>query len=595
MNGLTDTEIFNDRAPGFYFCDGAWFAIFHAPTLASNVQLVGDFTHWEASPLQLQKTESGKFWGARVKPQEFSQLPKAGDKYKFRLKYRGENSWHLTQDPAARNIEDTTLTCSSIVTENNYWWHDQSWQRPGWEYYAIYQVHPARFSHRSTSNPIPRLTNEVSTYIRELGFTALELLPVNAFSQDDSWGYNGVFLYAIETSYGTPNDLKALVDSCHQNGMAVILDVVLNHSGNRDNILWNIDHEEYFSGDTDWGPMFNYGSDVTRHFLINNLCFLTEEYHIDGFRFDMSHIMHMGDRWVNHVRQPGRESGWNFLLELRHKLKSIDPKLLLIAEELPDNWYVTQEVIGSSWSGEHHAPFDSQWCDAYHDNAKAVIRGDHLDKLKAALTYYGDSWHDSINYTESHDEVGNEDARIAHVARNGRGWNISQVSACLTLLSRGIPMIFMGQEAGEWMQFGQNGVASDGSRWWEHYLDLDRYEHDPQQSKILAWYKTIAKIRKRDMWTWSADSIEINHLHNDNGVVAFTRSNGKYLVVLNFNDQVFYDYDLHVEGYYKELANTSWPVFNLFGDKEATRGGDKHHYIHNVHVPAHGAIVLERY
>lgn len=592
---LTEDDIFNHYCPGFYYHTDHWVAIFHAPPNTAQVQLIGQFNEWDQHPLALTSLPSGKFWYLQMRPEAFLRAPQAGDHYQFRIQLNGSDLWLNKHDPAARQIESTHLAAHAIVTDNQYLWHDNNWRRPGFEYYAIYQLHPSRFSNRYPFKPLATVTEEVKWYIRNLGVTALQLLPINAFAQDNSWGYNGTFLYAIETSYGSPNELKTLVDTCHQNGIAVILDVVFNHSGNDDNILWDIDRDEYFSGDTDWGPMFHYGSDVTRHFLIQNLIYLATEYHIDGFRFDMSHILHKGHQWVNHVKFPGAVNGWNFIKELRYKLKALDPNILLIAEELPDNWYVTQDYVDSTWADDHHGPFDAQWCDAFHDNCKAVIRGDHLNLLYQALTYFGDSWHSAVNYTESHDEVGNVDGRIAKVARQGRGWNMSQIAACLTLFSRGIPMLFMGQEGGEWTQFGQNGTPPDGGNWWDHRLNLTAYEHDPIQSKILAWYRALLHIRKNHLWEFSAHAIHIHHLHNDNGVVAFSRGNNQYIIVLNFKGETFFHYRIGIGGFYKEIANTSWPVFNLFNTQEATRGGDYHHVIDDIHIPAFGAVVLERY
>ncbi|WED24129.1 alpha-amylase family glycosyl hydrolase [Vibrio sp. JC009] len=593
---LTEYEIFEQCTPGLVIEQDHWYAIVHMASHAIQVQLVGDFTGWDKIPIELTAIADKKFWYCKYLLSDTRIQPKDGDRYRFRVKYSENGDWFYYQDPAARRLEHTGLDGNSQVSHSGYQWKDQAWQRPGMEYYAIYQLHPLRFSARYPDlNPLQTVKAEIPDYISKTNATAIQLLPVNAFSGNVSWGYNGTFFYAIEESYGTPDDLKALVDTAHQHGMAVILDIVLNHIGNSDNVLWQIDHEEYVSGDTAWGPMLNFDSDITRHFLINSLLYLAKEYHIDGFRFDMTHILHQGNTWANHVRNPGKASGWNFIKELRHRVKQLDSNIVLIAEELPDNWYVTKENCNSNWGGDWHAPFDSQWCDSFHDNAKSVLSGGHLDQLKQVFRNFGDSWHDAVNYTESHDEVGNEDKRIAKVARNGMGWNMSQVAAPMTILSRGIPMIFMGQEGGEWTQFGQNGHPEDGGSWWDHRLSLTSYETMPYQQKILNWYRRIFEIRRNNMAAFSWSDIRICHIHNDNGIAAFTRDNGKYLIVLNFGPTTWWNYNVGVSGLYKELANTSWPAFNIWDFIEASRQGDRHYQINGVHIPAYGAVVLERY
>lgn len=593
---LSEYDIFDRCSPGLVIQHDYWYAIVHMASQAVHVQLIGDFTNWEANPIELTAIPSRKFWYCKYLRTGNIPQPTDGDRYHFRVKYSETGEWFYFQDPAARHLEHTGLNGYSLVSDSAYQWQDDAWKRPGMEYYSIYQLHPLRFSGRYPDlNPLQTVTAEIPEYICKTNATAIQLMPVNAFAGNVSWGYDGTFFYAIEDSYGAPDDLKALVDTAHQHGMAVILDVVLNHIGNTDNVLWHIDQTEYVSGDTAWGPMLNFGSDITRHFLINSILYLAEEFHIDGFRFDMTHILHQGNTWTSHVRLPGKTSGWNFIRELRHRVKQLDSNILLIAEELPDNWYVTQEQCDTSWAGDWHGPYDAQWCDRFHDNAKAVLTGAHLDLLQQVFRSYGDSWHDAVNYTESHDEVGNEDKRIAKVARNGMGWNMSQVAAAMTIFSRGIPMIFMGQEGGEWIQFGQDGHPDSTGSWWDHHLNLTAYETMPYQQKILRWYRRMFEIRRENMQAFSQGNIRICHIHNDNGVVAFTRDEDKFVIVLNFGPSTWWHYDVGVSGQYKELANTSWPAFNIWNFIEASRQGWHHHPIHDVHIPAYGAVVLERY
>jgi 1,4-alpha-glucan branching enzyme len=177
---------------------------------------------------------------------------------------------------------------------------------------------------------------------------------------------------------------------------------------------------------------------------------------------------------------------------------------------------------------------------------------------------------------------------------------MSQVAAAGTVLGRGIPMIFMGQEAGELMQFGQDDDKlrdynpGTGHTWWDDRLDLGAYETDAGRQKVRRWYTRMLEIRKNDPEGLAWPDIAITHLHDDNGVVAFTRGQGKYLIVLNFKGNSWDRYRVGVTGHYRELANTSWPAFNLGGYTERTRGGDQAHQIDDVPIPAYGAVVLKR-
>jgi len=601
------------RPPGFYKQGSDWIGIIHVKSSVSSVHLAGDFTDWKDHAIELTKTPDGKFWWLKEKDSAFVRPPVAGDKYKFILHEAGTDKW--SQDPAARRVENSGLGSNSVVTvSSEYAWHDAAWTRPEWYQHLIYQVHPLRFTSRNKDNagttipPLRQIREELNSsgendYLNSVGTTAVQLLPVNEFAGDVSWGYNPSFFFAIESSYGSPDDLKSLVDTAHENGIAVILDIVYNHGGTGDNVLWDIAQENlhsgtYYDGDTVWGAMINFDNDVARHFFVQNIAFLAKEYHIDGFRFDFTRPIH--DENDSNIKERGTGGGWNFLREVRENVKAVHPGIILIAEELPNTWYVTREVIDSSFGSDSHGPFDSQWCDPFHDRFKAVLTGQHLNNLYDAFTEFGDSWQDGLIYSESHDEVGNTDDRIARRGRDAKGWEMCQIAAAGTLLGRGVPMIFMGQEAGEAMQFGQ---ADDklreynpgtGHTWWDDRLDLQAYESNAGRKKVRDWYRKILEIRKADMQALATSSIEIKHIHDDNGVAAFTRANGKYLVVMNFKQNSWDSYNVGVAGRYKEIANTSWPAFNLGGYAERSRQGDQARDITEVPIPAYGAVILKR-
>jgi 1,4-alpha-glucan branching enzyme len=601
------------RPPGFYKEGNDWIGIVHVKPSVCRVRLAGEFTDWKDHAIELTQTPDGKFWWLKAQDSTFVRPPVAGDKYKFILTEGGNDHW--IQDPAARRVENSGLGSNSLVTvTTDYAWNDDNWTRPQWYQHLIYQLHPLRFTSRNkdssggTLAPLRQIREELNNngkndYLNHVGTTAVQLLPVNEFAGDISWGYNPSFFYAVESSYGTPDDLKSLVDTAHQNGIAVILDLVYNHGGAGDNILWNVAQENlhtgtYYDGDTKWGAMINFDNDVARHFFVQNIAYLAREYHIDGFRFDFTRPIH--DENDSNIKVRGSGGGWHFLREVREKIKAVHPGIILIAEELPNTWYVTREFVDSSFGGDSHAPFDSQWCDPFHDRFKAVLSGQHLNNLYEVFTYFGDSWQDGLIYTESHDEVGNTDDRIARRARDGKGWEMSQIAAAGTLLGRGVPMIFMGQEAGESMQFGQDNDKlagynpGTGHTWWDDRLDLQAYESDAGRKKLRDWYRKVFEIRKADARGLGDSAIEIKHLHDDNGVAAFTRGNGQYLVVMNFKHNSWENYNVGVSGRYKEIANTSWPAFNLGGQAERTRRGDQAYDIHEVPVPAYGAVILKR-
>ncbi len=598
-----------NRSPGFYKHGDAWYAILHVRPTVTRVRLTGDFTNGLAGTVDLTRTPDGKFWWFKGTDSDFARTPAAGDRYRFVLN-EGSGPDQFIQDPAARRVENSGLGSHSLVTvSDDYEWNDADWSPPQWYRHIIYQLHPLRFTDRNPGlTPLQQVTEELDAdgtndYLNSLGVTAVQLLPVNEFPLSISWGYNPSFFYAIESSYGTPDQLKKLVDTAHKNGIAVILDVVYNHGGSGDNILWQVAQTHlhqgtYYDGDTVWGPMINFDNEIARHFFVQNIAYLAREYHIDGFRFDFTRPIHNASD--GNIKIPGSGGGWDFLRALRSAARSVNPGIILIAEELPNTWWITAENVGAPYAGDWHGPMDSQWADPFHDNFKAVLTGGHLDHLSQAFTSFGDSWQDALIYAESHDEVGNTDDRIARRARDGKGWEMDQIAAAGVVLGRGVPMIFMGQEAGEWMQFGQDdGKLSEynpgtGETWWDDRLALDDYESDPGRSKVRGWYETVIAIRKTDPQAFAWPDIRITHIHDANGIAAFTRDDGKYLIVMNVRGNAWPKYRVGVSGRYREIANTSWPAYNLGEYPEMTRGGDAAHQIDDVPIPPYGAIILKR-
>lgn len=576
-----------ERSPGVYKENGNWYIIFHTKPDDTNVQLYGDFTNGQTSPINLTRTPDGKFWWFKGTDASFSRAPAHGDEYRFRLTRDG--TVQTFQDPAARWVSHSGLDTgmSKISISDNYQWQTASWVRPKQEQLNIYQLHPLRFTDRNQGTPFQQVMEELDNdgtndYINHLGITALELLPVNEFAGALSWGYNPSFFYAIEESYGGPDGLKALVDKAHQNGIAVILDLEFNHVASGDNILWTIDNETYMDGDTVWGPLYNFNNDIAKHFLIQNVLYLAEEFKIDGFRFDHTNTIHNPNSGF--VTVPGDGGGWDFLRELYGKTKALDSDIWFTGEELPDWWGLTSDDTGVIVEGSSHAPMDSQWTDTFHDSFKSVLTGSHLDNLWPVFGHFGDGWQDATVYTESHDEVGNTDDRIAKRGRDGKGWEMNQLSLTGTIMARGTPMVFMGQEAGESKQFHID--------WWSDRLPLGTYETNPAQKKILDWYKKLNEIRNDDLLTFASSNSWISHIHNNNGIAAFTRADSKYVVVMNFSSATWFNYDVGISGNYREIANTSWDDFNIGGVQQATRGSSQAFAINNVHIPAYGAVVL---
>ena len=592
---LVSDPPFRIRRPGAYAEGGELRFVVHTPH-AADVALIGEWTDWTTNPIQMHSTHDGTYWWGSVKIADLlaglsdGRIDYHGVKYQFVF-----NQAQRLQDPAAGWVESSRTSSSSrLVNHGRFDWRNQTWDRPTPDYLIIYQLHPSRFTNRyQDERPLRRIAREISEnagYFRELGVTAIQLLPVNEVSSSNSWGYDPAYFYAIENDYCDaegPDDLKHLVYTCHENGLAVVLDVVFNHAGG-DNILWDVARDTYFDGDTQWGALVNFDHPQCLHFFAQNLVYLANEFRIDAFRLDhTATIVHSAawDPWSGSVRVLGSGGGWEFLHGLRRAVESqVGRNCWLMAEHLPNEWSLTN----------NGGPMDSQWGDDFHDRmVDACRRQFGMSRLADAFQLShtaSDNWYKVVNYPESHDEVGNVRDRVAHVAGYGQGWRMSKVAAAGTLLSRGIPLFFMGAESGEDKQFA---FGSDQE------LDLNEYLSNDDRGRIRAWWRELGWLR-RDPSIRGPAPLSVCFAADQ--LLAFSRGqNGDFFVVLNFGGWSGYKNlgELNLPtAEYRELWNSTWPVFAIQAEHEAehTNGGrDARLRRHDsLNIPDYGAMILQR-
>ena len=592
VRGLFQDPPFPIERPGVWERDGELRCALHAPR-ATSLQLIGEWTGWRSNPVPMRSTRDGSYWWTRVRVSDvlhaLGRQDYHGVHYKLLL-----NGIFERQDPAADWVENSAPESASRLTNHQrYQWRSAGWQIPGPEYLIIYQLHPRRFSRRFESpgvSPLRQLAEELSSqsgYLRQLGVTAIQLMPVNEFAGDDSWGYGPAFYYAVEAAYGGkddgPDDLKYFVDTCHEHGLAVFLDVVFNHAGTSDNVLWSVAKESFFDGDTSWGAMINFDHPQVIHFFEQNLRYLRREFRVDGFRLDHTHTIVHSHTQSGHVTRAGSGGGWEFLHKLRAALHSLDSRCLLVAEHLPNEWSLTR----------YGGPMDSQWCDDYHDRLVDACRGDRVmsrlaDAAKVTHTHC-DQWSEATNYPESHDEVGNINDRIANVGQLGQGLRRNKVAAAATLMSRGIPLWFMGAESGESAQFTSQGSTA---------LDLDSYLTDDVRGRVRAWWNVLCDLRRGNSKVQGPAPLAV-HLAEGETLVFSRGEVQEFFVVLNFGPWFGWRplAELNLpQGQYKELWNSTWPAFAVEWEDEHTNGGRdaRLHRASWLQIPDYGAVILER-
>lgn len=341
----------------------------------------------------------------------------------------GDDYWLLLDgerrlaDPCSRHQPRGTLGPSRVVDSAAFRWSDGDWQPPAAGELVVYELHVGAFSDEGTFEAaIPHLGR-----LRELGVTAIELMPVAAFPGERGWGYDGIYLHAPHHAYGGPEGLARLVDAAHGEGLAVLLDVVYNHLGPGAGVLEELG--PYFSGHgrTPWGPALALDSGPVREWIVQSACRWACDYHVDGFRLDA--VWAMGDESTTHAVE-----------ELVARVRAASGRPVLVtAEGDPEDPRLRADRLG--WG------VDVWWSDGFHHALHALLtgeRGGHyaglgaLDDLVRAL---GRPARPRLAvYAQNHDQVGNR-------PRGDRlPPELSRLAACVVLFSPFVPLLFMGEE-----------------------------------------------------------------------------------------------------------------------------------------------------
>ncbi len=381
-----------------------------------------------------------------------------GYRYFYRLDSERERP-----DPASR-FQPQGVQGPSEVVASYFPWGDQEWSGLPLEEYIIYELHIGTFTKEGTFEAIIPQLDE----LKMLGITAVELMPVVQFPGDRNWGYDGVYPFAAQDSYGGPQGLRRLVNTCHQRGLAVILDVVYNHLGPEGNYL--ADFGPYFTEryQTPWGAALNLDgahSDEVRRFFIEDAIYWLTEFHIDALRLDALHsILDI--------------SSYPFIEELAVRFHEQADKLkrrgYLIGESAAND----ARLITAPEQGGYG--LDAQWNDDFHHALHVLLTGEQngyyqdfggLERLVKAFqegfVYSGQysqyrqrrhgvtsrniPAHRFVVFTQNHDQVGNrmKSERLSQLVP----FEGLKLAAGITLLSPFIPLLFMGEEYGETAPF----------------------------------------------------------------------------------------------------------------------------------------------
>jgi malto-oligosyltrehalose trehalohydrolase len=394
----------------------------------------------------------------------FFGLTTAAARVGTRYRYQLQDGFRVP-DPASRFQPEDVQGPSVVVDPAAYGWRTVAWRGRPWEEAVLYELHVGAFTAKGTCDGVRRKLD----HLAELGVTAIELMPLADFAGTRNWGYDGVMPFAPDAAYGSPDDLKRLIDEAHGRGLMMFLDVVYNHFGPVGNYLHRY-AESFFEPEehTPWGAAINYKIRAVRDFAIHNVLYWLEEFRFDGLRFDA--VDRIIDRGEEHILKEIAATVRRTIPAERH--------VHLVLENDKNQAHLLERDPGG-----RPIHYDAQWNDdihhVYHQLLTGEAGGYYADyavgahkrlarALSSGFVYQGDvsdyrhgavrgeaSAHlpptAFISFIQNHDQVGNRafGERIADLAEH----RAIQAMQAVLLLAPNIPLLFMGEEWGATQPF----------------------------------------------------------------------------------------------------------------------------------------------
>ncbi|MEU2110579.1 1,4-alpha-glucan branching enzyme [Streptomyces sp. NPDC019507] len=529
---------------------------------ARGVRVVGDFNYWDGTACAMRSLGSSGVW------ELFLPGVGEGTLYKFEIT-RPDGSRTLRADPMARRTEVPPAN-ASVVTESHHVWHDEAWManrgaRPVHEApFSVYEVHLPSWRPGLTYR---QLADQLPAYVKDLGFTHVELMPVAEHPFGGSWGYQVTGFYAPTARMGTPDDFRHLVDALHRAGVGVIMDWVPAHFPRDDWALAEFDGRPLYehsdparAAHPDWGTLeFDYGRKEVRNFLVANAVYWCEEFHIDGLRVDAVASMLYLDYSREHGEWSPNEHGGRenldavaFLQEMNATVYRRCPGVVTIAEESTAWDGVTRATHHVGPAGFGGLGFGLKWNMGWmHDSLgyvehEPVHRRFHHNEMTFSMVY---AYSENYVLPISHDEVVH--GKRALVSKMPGDWWQQRANhrAYLGFMwaHPGKQLLFMGQEFAQ----GAEWSEGHGPDWW--LLDPS-YSAEGDHRGVRNLVRELNRVYAATPALWQRDTVPEGFAWVDGGaaddnVFAFLRFDAEgapLLAVSNFSPVVRHEYRLGV-------------------------------------------------
>lgn len=535
---------------------------------AKWVSVVGDFNNWNPQFSPMKQIENSGIWELFIPRLEVNQI------YKYAI---GTSKMEvlIKSDPYAYYSEYRPASASVIYDLEDYNWSDEAWRVPksGAFSYAkplnIYEVHLGSWKRKADGSCLTYkdLAYDLVDYVVDMGYTHIEVMPIMEYPFDGSWGYQVTGYYAATSRYGTPKDFMFFIDRCHQKGIGVILDWVPGHFPKDSHGLARFDgtalyeHSDPRRGEhPQWGTyIFDYGRLEVQSFLISNVIFWLEYYHLDGIRVDavssMLYLDSTRDDWVPNL-YGGRENleAAAFMKNLNETVLSLFPNTLMIAED-SSKWPLVTSPTDSGGLGYKYK-WNMGWMNdtLKYSSLDPIFRKQHHDLLTFSLTY---SFSEHYILPLSHDEVVHEKRSLIDKMPGDYKQKFAGLRSLYgyMIAHPGKKLLFMGGEFGQFIEW-----RFDNSLDW-HLLSYEMHQ------KMQDYVKELNHFYLRNPQLWEEDDSWsgfhwIDPDDRSQSVLSFLRMgtvpNDFLVIVVNFTPVPRYQYRIGLPqaGSYKKVFNS---------------------------------------
>ena len=538
--------------------DGVRFTVY-APH-ARNVSVIGGFTNWEASPARMERTGFEGVWSV------FIPGVREWESYKFMIEDRLGNRFNKA-DPYAFYSETRPETASKVYNITQIRWTDKNWMKKRSKNFDrplnIYEAYAGGWKKNGEFPYTYKMMEEnLIPYVKEHGFTHIELMPLNEYPFDGSWGYQASGYFAVTSRYGNPTEFASFVNKCHKEGIGVIMDMVPVHFVKDEFGLRYFDGEPLYEyrdrndAESQWGTMnFDLWNEEVRSFLISAAAFWCDVYHIDGIRIDaVSNLIY----WGGNSNRGTNEGSLAFVRRMNYYINKEFPTVMLIAEDSSDFPKVTASTLDNGLGFDYK--WDLGWMNdtlKYYATDPIYRIWDH-NKLTFSMAYF---YSEKFMMTLSHDENVHGKKTIVDRMWGDYDTKFSQVRNLYA---------YMYAHPGKKLNFMGNEIAS--FREFDEKKELDWFLLDyPRHNSFLRYFTDLNKIYNAHacLYKYDYDPKGFKWIDADNSkqsIYSFYREDEKeYLVcVLNMTGQQYEVFDVGVpqEGTYTEILNSEKDIYD---------------------------------